>query len=91
MAKLRITWVKSGIGYPKDQKVTVRTLGLRRLNQTVEQEDNPAIRGMVHKVRHLVRVEEVESDEAQTETAEPAAVKAPASAEEPVAAEAESE
>ena len=67
MAKLRITWVKSSIGYAKDQKVTVRTLGLRRLNQTVEQDDNPAIRGMVHKVRHLVRVEEVESDEPQTE------------------------
>lgn len=91
MAKLRITWVKSSIGYAKDQKVTVWTLGLRRLNQTVEQEDNPAIRGMVHKVRHLVRVEEVESDEAATESAEPAAEEAPAPAAEPVAAEAESE
>ncbi len=90
MAKLRITWVKSSIGYAKDQKVTVRTLGLRRLNQTVEQDDNPAIRGMVHKVRHLVRVEEVESDEAPTETGA-ATVEAPASAAEPVAAEAESE
>ena len=90
MAKLRITWVKSSIGYAKDQKVTVRTLGLRRLNQTVEQEDNPAIRGMVHKVRHLVRVEEVESDEAQTESAE-ASVETPAAAAEPVAVEAESE
>jgi large subunit ribosomal protein L30 len=83
MGKLRITWVKSSIGYAQDQKVTVRTLGLRRLNQTVEQDDNPAIRGMVHKVRHLVRVEEVESDEALTESAEPAA--------EPMAVEAESE
>ncbi len=90
MAKLRITWVKSSIGYAEDQKVTVRTLGLRRLNQTVEQDDNPAIRGMVHKVRHLVRVEEVEADEAQTERAEPAVVEAPAAAE-PVAAETESE
>ncbi len=88
MGKLRITWVKSSIGYAKDQKVTVRTLGLRKLNQTVEQDDNPAIRGMVHKVRHLVRVEEVESDEA--ETAEPAAEETPAAAE-PVAAEPESE
>jgi large subunit ribosomal protein L30 len=70
MAKLRITWVKSSIGYAKDQKVTVRTLGLRRLNQTVEQDDNPAIRGMVHKVRHLVRVEPVESDAAELATAE---------------------
>lgn len=59
MAKLRITWVKSGIGYPKDQKQTVRRLGLHRLHETVEQEDSPAIRGMVHKVRHLLRVEEV--------------------------------
>jgi large subunit ribosomal protein L30 len=63
MARLRITWVKSSIGYAKDQKVTVRTLGLHRLHQTVEQDDNPAIRGMVHKVRHLVRVEPVKSDE----------------------------
>ena len=90
MGTLRITYVKSSIGYAKDQKVTVRTLGLRRLNQTVEQDDNPAIRGMVHKVRHLVRVEEVESEEAQTEPAEQAPVP-PATAAEPVAAEAESE
>ncbi len=96
MAKLRITWVKSSIGYAQDQKVTVRTLGLHRLNETVEQDDNPAIRGMVHKVRHLVSVEEVEeadeveSDEAQPETAESVAEDAPKAAE-PVAAEAESE
>ena len=70
MSKLRITWVKSSIGYAEDQKVTVRTLGLSRLNQTVEQKDNPAIRGMVHKVRHLVRVEEVDSDEAVTESSD---------------------
>jgi large subunit ribosomal protein L30 len=67
MGKLRITWVKSSIGYAKDQKVTVRTLGLRRLNHTVEQDDNPAIRGMVRKVRHLVRVEEIDSPAATTE------------------------
>ncbi|MEX2446980.1 MAG: 50S ribosomal protein L30 [Dehalococcoidia bacterium] len=57
--RLRITWVKSGIGYAKDQKATVRALGLHRLNETVEQADDAVIRGMVRKVRHLVRVEEV--------------------------------
>ena len=57
--KLRITWVKSGIGYAKDQKATLRALGLRRLHQVVEHEDTRAIRGMAHKVAHLVSVEEV--------------------------------
>jgi large subunit ribosomal protein L30 len=57
--KLRITQVKSGIGFPKDQKATVRALGLKRMNDTVEQADTPVIRGMVFKVKHLVRVEEV--------------------------------
>ena len=47
------------IGVKKDQKETVRRLGLRRLGQTVEQPDTPVIRGMIHKVRHLVTVEEV--------------------------------
>ena len=55
---LRITLVKSPIGYSKRHKGTLRALGLRRMNQTVEHEDNPVIRGMVAKVRHLVRVEE---------------------------------
>jgi large subunit ribosomal protein L30 len=57
--KLRITQIKSGIGFPKDQKATVRALGLKRMNHTVEQSDTPVIRGMVFKVKHLVRVEEV--------------------------------
>ncbi len=57
--KLRITYTTSAIGVEKDQKQTVRRLGLSRLGQTVEQPDTPAIRGMVHKVRHLVTVEEV--------------------------------
>jgi large subunit ribosomal protein L30 len=60
MAKLRITYTKSSIGYQKDQGRTIKALGLRKLNQTVEHEDTPAIRGMVHKVIHLVKVEEVE-------------------------------
>ena len=58
MTQLRITWVKSGIGYAKDQKATIRALGLRRLNQTVTRPRTDAIRGMIRKVDHLVRVEE---------------------------------
>jgi large subunit ribosomal protein L30 len=61
MAKLRVKWVKSAIGYSKDQKATIRALGLHKLQQTVEHEDNPAMRGMIRKVNHLVKVEEVVS------------------------------
>lgn len=60
VANLRITLVRSGIGHPQFQKETLRSLGLRRLNQAVEHKDNPSIRGMVKTVEHLVRVEEVE-------------------------------
>jgi len=59
MAKLKIKWVKSAIGYSADQKRTLKALGFRKLNQTVEQEDMPAIRGMVSKVEHLVECEVV--------------------------------
>jgi large subunit ribosomal protein L30 len=59
MAKLRVKWVKSAIGYPKDQKATIQALGLRKLQQTVEHEDQPVIRGMIRKVIHLVKVEEI--------------------------------
>jgi large subunit ribosomal protein L30 len=58
--KVRITYVKSKIGASERHKETIRSLGLRRLNQTVVHEDTPAIRGMVDRVRHLVRVETVE-------------------------------
>jgi large subunit ribosomal protein L30 len=58
--KLRITLVKSAIGYNKQQKATVRALGLHRMHQTVEQADTPVIRGMVKKVEHLVKIEEQE-------------------------------
>lgn len=58
MAKLRIKYVKSAIGYSKDQKATIRALGFRKLQQTVEHEDLPAMRGMIRKVSHLVTVEE---------------------------------
>ncbi|PWK05691.1 50S ribosomal protein L30 [Tumebacillus permanentifrigoris] len=61
MAKLQITLKKSPIGRPEDQKVTVRTLGLRKLNQTVVHEATPQIRGMVFKVSHLVEVKELEA------------------------------
>lgn len=57
MTMLRVTLKKSAIGYAQDQKDTVRRLGLRRLHQTVEHEDTPAIRGMLAKVNHLVVVE----------------------------------
>ncbi len=59
MAKLRITMVKSGIGYAEDQKKTLKALGLGRLNQSVIHEDSASLRGMVIKVRHLVKVEAV--------------------------------
>lgn len=58
--RLRITYAVSSIGVKKDQKDTVLRLGLKRLGQTVEQPDTPAVRGMIHKVRHLVTVEEVD-------------------------------
>ena len=56
---LRITLVRSTIGRPADQGRTVSSLGLRRLNSTVERPDNPSIRGMVAKIKHLVKVEEI--------------------------------
>lgn len=59
IGKLRITYTKSVIGYEKKQRATIEALGLRKLNQTVEHDDTPVIRGMVNKVRHLVSVEEV--------------------------------
>lgn len=58
---LRITWVKSSIGYEKRQKGTIRALGLRRLGHSVEHIDTPVIRGMINKVHHLVEVQEVEA------------------------------
>jgi len=57
--KLRVKWVKSAIGYAQDQKDTIRALGLRKLQHIVVVEDNPSMRGMINKVRHLVQVEEV--------------------------------
>lgn len=65
---LKITLVRSPIGYNKRQKRTVEALGLRHLNQSVLKPDNPAIRGMVRKISHLVTVEEV-AENAVTEEA----------------------
>ncbi len=59
MAKLQITLKRSLIGRPQVQRQTVQSLGLRKTNSTVIKEDNPAIRGMINTVRHLVEVKEV--------------------------------
>ncbi len=56
--RIAVRWVKSQIGYDRKQRATLRGLGFRKLNQRVELEDTPAIRGMIRKVRHLVVVEE---------------------------------
>jgi large subunit ribosomal protein L30 len=56
---LRITQVRSGIGLARDQRATVRALGIKRMHASVEQADTPAIRGMIFKVKHLVKVEEI--------------------------------
>lgn len=60
MGDLRITQIKSKIGYPEDQRATLLSLGLRKIRQQVIRPDNPAVRGMVHKIRHLITVEELE-------------------------------
>ena len=58
--RLRITQVRSAISRQKNQKETIRSLGIRRLNRPVEHNDTPAIRGMIETVKHLVQVEEIE-------------------------------
>jgi len=55
---IRVTLVRSPIGYTYDQRATARALGLRRIHQTVEHKDNPALRGMIQKIIHLVQIEE---------------------------------
>ena len=64
MTKLKVTQLRSVIDRPRDQKQTVRRLGLHRINDSVVKDDRPEIRGMIAKVGHLVRVEEVSDDEA---------------------------
>ena len=59
MAKVKVTLKRSLIGHPETQRKTVRALGLRKINSVVELPDNPAIRGQLHKVEHLIAVEEI--------------------------------
>lgn len=58
MATIKIQQVKSGIGYPKDQKATLKSLGLHKISQVAEVEDSPSIRGMINKVKHIIKVVE---------------------------------
>ena len=67
MTTLRITYSKSAIGYTERQKATVKALGFKRLYETIEHEDSPAIRGMVNKISHLLTVEEVAAQEVAAE------------------------
>jgi large subunit ribosomal protein L30 len=71
MSQLKVTQVRSVIDRPRDQKDTVRRLGLHRIDDSVIKDDRPEIRGMIEKVRHLVRVEEVEGTGGSSSEAEP--------------------
>jgi large subunit ribosomal protein L30 len=64
VAKIVVTWVKSTIGYGDDQRRTIKALGLKRMNGSVIHEDSATLRGMINKVRHLVKIEE-KTDEAR--------------------------
>jgi len=57
-SKIKVTLLHSAIGFPKDQKNTLLALGFHRLHQTVEHDDTPAVRGMLNKVIHLIKIEE---------------------------------
>ena len=61
MALVKITLTRSLIGYPKDQRATVKALGLGKIRTSVVKEDSASLRGMIHKVAHLVEVEEVKA------------------------------
>ena len=61
MAQVKITLTRSLIGYPKDQRATVKVLGLGKIRTSVVKEDSASLRGMLHKVAHLVEVEEVKA------------------------------
>ncbi len=63
MAKIQIELVRSPIGYKPDQRETVKALGLRKLHDVVVKEDTPQIRGMIEKIKHLVKVKEMEKEE----------------------------
>lgn len=81
---LRIKLVKSPIGHTRRNRLTVAALGLRKVSQVVEHQDHPSIRGMIHKVKHLLAVEVVEGGKAAAKAEKPAKA-APAPAPEPVA------
>jgi large subunit ribosomal protein L30 len=61
VAQLRVTQVRSGIGTKQNQRDTLRSLGLHKIRQSVVRDDSPMVRGMIHTVRHLVTVEEVDA------------------------------
>lgn len=63
MAKIRIVWTRSTIGHPETQRRTIRALGLRSLNDSVVRDDSLPVRGMITRVRHLVRVEKVAEEQ----------------------------
>ena len=65
MSQIKITWKRSAIGYHRQQREVIRALGLKRLHHSVIHEDSPTIMGMVHKVIHMLHVEEVESPQAE--------------------------
>ena len=62
MSTIKVTYRKSSIGYAKDQKLTLAALGLKKMQQTVEHDPSPSIRGMIQKVRHLVAVDGIPAD-----------------------------
>lgn len=72
-SKLRVTLIKSPVGYSERQKRTVRALGLRRMHQTVEHTDSAVVRGMIAKVSHLVRVESSQVESSKVEGSHEAA------------------
>ena len=61
MAQVKVTLTRSLIGYPKAQRATVRALGLTKIRSSVIKEDTPTLRGMLHKVAHMVKVEDVQA------------------------------
>lgn len=68
--RLRITYRKSSIGYPRRQKETIRALGFHKLYSSIEKDDTPSVRGMVQRVAHLVQVEEISGESGVTATGE---------------------
>ena len=69
LGKLAITWKKSTIGFPVDQRRTIEALGLKRLHATVEHQDSPSVLGMVKKVEHLVAIVAISPSSGKTPTA----------------------